>query len=157
MVLGSSTSPISFLSHLITLVELELTSEESESSLLLSSSPLALLQRSGLALVNLSPSFSVGLGGKTLVELTRSNAWHLDSKFGPHDFRVGDLARIQGAGAGTGGKKGLKGKEKEKEEGIDAVVYKVGNERIVLVLDEKGEGRDEEGGIEWGEKVNMYV
>lgn len=94
------------------------------------------------------------MGGKTLVELTRSNAWHLDSKFDPHDFRVGDLARIQGAGAG--GKKG-KGKEKEKEEGIDAVVYKVGNERIVLVLDEKGEGKDEEGGIEWGEKVNMYV
>lgn len=155
MVPSSSTSPTSFLSHLIHLVELELSAEESQSTLLLSSSPLSLLQRSGLALTNLSPSFSVGLGGKQLVELTRSNAWHTDTRFGPHDFRVGDLARIELTGGGE--KKGIsKGKEKEGIEGRDAVVYKVANERIVLVLQED-KNEEENGMMEWGEKVNMYV
>lgn len=155
MVPSSSTSPTSFLSHLIHLVELELSAEESQSTLLLSSSPLFLLQRSGLALLNLSPSISVGLGGKQLVELTRSNAWHTDTRFGPHDFRVGDLARIELTGGGQ--KKGIsKGKEKEGTEGRDAVVYKVGNEKIVLVLQED-KNEEENGMMEWGEKVNMYV
>ncbi|GAA5842966.1 hypothetical protein JCM5353_001026 [Sporobolomyces roseus] len=153
MVPSSSTSPLSFLSHLIHLVELELSAEESQSTLLLSSSPLSLLQRSGLALLNLSPSFSVGLGGKQLVELTRSNAWHTDNRFGPHDFRVGDLARIELTGGGE--KKGIsKGKEKEGTEGRDAVVYKVGNEKIVLVLQED-KNEEESGILEWAEKVNI--
>ncbi|GAA5881202.1 hypothetical protein JCM16303_004840 [Sporobolomyces ruberrimus] len=163
----SPPSPSSFLSHLISLVESEQLAEETQSSLLLSETPLPILLRAGLALTNLSPSnFSIGgFGGKTLVELGRNEAWSSGKRFEPHDFRVGDLARVRnGKGASSGaastgkGKRAAKGKGKDKdqgdEDGIDAVVYKVGNEKITLVLD--GEKNDsEEGGFEWSDKITI--
>ncbi|GAA6016174.1 hypothetical protein JCM11491_003756 [Sporobolomyces phaffii] len=164
-------TPTAFLLHLIALVEQEQLAEEHESSLLLTETPLSVLVRAGLALTNLSPASngtSIGLGGKTLVELGKNGAFHSDARFGPHDFRVGDLARVRngtsaaGTSAGAAGKRkggGGKGKEKgkdgEDEPGIDAVVYKVGNEKITLVLDDKRDDDPDQGGFEWSDKITI--
>ncbi|GAA5937663.1 uncharacterized protein JCM15063_002082 [Sporobolomyces koalae] len=154
-------SPVAFLEHLIKLVELEQLAEEQESHLLLTSTPLSVLQRSGLALNNLTAATnSGGLGGRRSVELVRSSAWHQDPKFPPHDLRVGDLARIRNSASSSStaatSKKGkkvasgtsnAKGSASPDDDGIDAVVYKVGNEKITLVLNDsnhKSSSEDDE-------------
>ncbi|GAA5838714.1 hypothetical protein JCM11251_003270 [Rhodosporidiobolus azoricus] len=130
-------SPQLFIERLIELVNKEQEAEEKEGALLLTQAPVSLLERSGLALGNLSGSTSIGLGGRLLLELTRPSAYHTSSRFPPHDFRPGDLARVrqQGSGGGKKGKEDKKGKGKEPEDGIDAVVYRVNAEKIVLAVE----------------------
>ncbi|GAA5917260.1 hypothetical protein JCM5296_000312, partial [Sporobolomyces johnsonii] len=139
---STPTTPQEFLERLITLVDQERAAEEEESSLLLSNAPFNLLQRSGLALGNLEGSTAIGLGGRTLVELTRPAAWHTSASFPPHDFRTGDIARLRAHQTEKGGgKKALdaKGKGKDKDEGVDAVVYRVSETKIVLAVDAEEE------------------
>ncbi|GAA5977517.1 hypothetical protein JCM10908_005000 [Rhodotorula pacifica] len=140
----AAAPPAEFLERLLELVQKERAAEESESSLLLSNAPTSVLERSGLALGNLSGQTSVGLGGRLLIELTRPPAYHTSSAFPPHDFRPGDLARLkqQGAAGGSGrksankaGGKEDKGKGKE-DDGVDGVVYKTTSTKIVLAVDE---------------------
>ncbi|BGP50019.1 hypothetical protein JCM10450v2_005927 [Rhodotorula kratochvilovae] len=140
----AAAPPEDFLKRLIELVEQERAAEESESSLLISNAPLALLERSGLALGNLAGQTSIGLDGRLLVELERPSAYHVSSAFPPHDLRPGDLARLrqQGAASGTAGKKGAgkggkedKGKAKD-DGGLDAVVYRTTATKITLAVDE---------------------
>ncbi len=141
----AAAPPAEFLDRLLELVQKERAAEESESSLLLSNAPTSVLERSGLALGNLSGQTSVGLGGRLLIELSRPPAYHTSSAFPPHDFRPGDLARLkqQGAAGGSGRKaakaasKDDKGKGKAQEEdGMDGVVYKTTSTKIVLAVDE---------------------
>ncbi|BGP18100.1 hypothetical protein JCM10213_004750 [Rhodosporidiobolus nylandii] len=136
-----SVSPTAFLARLVELVKAEQAAEEQEGALLFTQAPISLLERSGLALSNLSGSTSIGLGGRLLVELTRQAAYHAEASFPPHDFRPGDLARLRaqgGAGergaAKKGGGKAEKGKGKEADAGIDAVVYRVNASKIILAV-----------------------
>ncbi|GAA5907584.1 hypothetical protein JCM8208_000009 [Rhodotorula glutinis] len=132
-----------FLKGLVDLVEQERAAEESESALLISNAPISLLERSGLALGNLSGQTSIGLGGRLLVELERPPAYHVSPTYPPHDFRPGDVARLRQHGAGGGaaegaGKKGGKvdkGKGKD-DGGLDAVVYRTTATKITLAVDE---------------------
>ncbi|GAA5853885.1 hypothetical protein JCM9279_005755 [Rhodotorula babjevae] len=134
--------PEDFLKRLIDLVEQERAAEESESALLISNAPISLLERSGLALGNLSGQTSIGLGGRLLVELERPPAYHVSPTYPPHDFRPGDVARLRqhGSGGAAGGaaKKGGKddkGKGKD-DGGVDAVVYRTTATKITLAVDE---------------------
>ncbi|CEQ43179.1 SPOSA6832_05086 [Sporobolomyces salmonicolor] len=139
---ASTITPQDFLERLIALVDQERSAEEEESSLLLSNAPFNLLQRSGLALGNLEGSTAIGLGGRTLVELTRPAAWHTSASFPPHDFRTGDIARLRAQQTEKGGNKKApeaKGKGKDKDEGVDAVVYRVSETKIVLAVDAEEE------------------
>ncbi|GAA5961582.1 hypothetical protein JCM21900_006641 [Sporobolomyces salmonicolor] len=139
---ASTITPQDFLERLIALVDQERSAEEEESSLLLSNAPFNLLQRSGLALGNLEGSTAIGLGGRTLVELTRPAAWHTSASFPPHDFRTGDIARLRAQQTEKGGNKKVpeaKGKGKDKDEGVDAVVYRVSETKIVLAVDAEEE------------------
>ncbi|TNY18032.1 P-loop containing nucleoside triphosphate hydrolase protein [Rhodotorula diobovata] len=143
----AAAPPEDFLKRLIELVEQERAAEEQESSLLISNSPVSLLERNGLALGNLAGQTSIGLGGRLLVELERPSAYHVSPAFPPHDFRPGDLARLRQQGAGgsgaAAGKKGGaskggkddKGKGKD-DGGLDAVVYRTTATKITLAVDE---------------------
>ncbi|BGP09805.1 hypothetical protein JCM10049v2_005679 [Rhodotorula toruloides] len=139
----AAAPPEEFLKRLIELTKAEQAAEEKESSLLFTNAPVSLLERSGLALGNLSGQTSIGLGGRLLVELTRPAAYHSSPDFPPHDFRPGDLARLRPQGAAGGGprkaakgpSKEEKGKQKE-DEGLDAVVYRTTANKIVLAVDE---------------------
>ncbi|GAA6054516.1 hypothetical protein JCM3770_005824 [Rhodotorula araucariae] len=140
----AAAPPEDFLKRLIDLVERERAAEESESALLISNAPVALLERSGLALGNLAGQTSIGLGGRLLVELERPSAYHVSPAFPPHDLRPGDLARLrqQGAAGGAAGKKSAgkggkddKGKGKD-DGGLDAVVYRTTATKITLAVDE---------------------
>ncbi|GAA5866889.1 hypothetical protein JCM8547_003908 [Rhodosporidiobolus lusitaniae] len=137
-----AVSPQQFLERLVELVQAEQKAEEDESSLLFTQAPVSLLEKSGLALSNLSSNgTSIGLGGRLLIELERSAAYSSSTTFPPHDFRPGDLARLRPQGAAGGAKKGSakakedKGKGKEQDEGVDAVVYRVNATKIVLAVD----------------------
>ncbi|GAA5968180.1 hypothetical protein JCM3765_003694 [Sporobolomyces pararoseus] len=192
----SPPSPIDFLTHLISLTLSEQSSEALEFSLLLSNTPLQILVKNGLALTNLSLTnssnsgggISIGLGGKTLVELSRNSATTgtgggggLGSLGGHHDFRSGDLVKIRNNNSSSsnsnsnkkGSKNGNNRKGKDKvgvEEGmgqeIEAVVYKVLNDKITLVLnDHKSrvskyiEPESEGGGVdefEWTDKITLF-
>ena len=148
--------------RLISLVETEQRTEEEQSSLLLSSCSFSLLVQRGLALGSLSPSHtSIGLSGRTLLDLDLSSAVAgsrpAGAKLPPHGFRTGDLAVMipaggvagpgggadKGAAKAKGGKArsgGTKGKAGEEAGGVDwqrgvkGVVYRVTENRITLAL-----------------------
>ncbi|KAH9946114.1 P-loop containing nucleoside triphosphate hydrolase protein [Epithele typhae] len=125
------------------LLDRERNAEIERTSLLLSNCPPRLLEQKGLCLAGLgTASVGVGLGGKTLVELERPSAYHTSPLFPPHSLRPGDLARIQDHNASASGssKKAAKSKKpsengRVKAEGVEGVVYKVSDTRIVLAID----------------------
>ncbi|ORY76944.1 AAA domain-domain-containing protein [Leucosporidium creatinivorum] len=139
-----------FLQRLIDLTLAEQQAEELESSLLSSSCPFNQLVAKGIALGGLQPvKTSLGLGGRTLVDLERSLAHHQDSTFPPHGFRSGDSVRLLGDAAG-----GAKSKGKKKgdtatagqgaEGGLEGVVWKVQEKRIVIALGSAGKGANQD-------------
>ncbi|KAJ3536793.1 hypothetical protein NM688_g6788 [Phlebia brevispora] len=114
-------------------------------SLLLTKCPPSLLEQKGLALGGLGVSnVTVGLGGKTLVELERSTAYSTTPLFPPHTFRPGDLARIE-EHASTARKpsKAKKGAEEKVSKGTEGVVYKVSDTRIVIAVDPSESSSDD--------------
>ncbi|KAI0336542.1 P-loop containing nucleoside triphosphate hydrolase protein [Cubamyces sp. BRFM 1775] len=123
------------------LLKKEREAEIERTSLLLSNCPPKLLEQKGLALCGLGvASVGIGLGGKTLIELERPTAYHTTPIFPPHSLRPGDLARIEEHTTATTQKKSAKPKktgtsEKSKEDGIEGVVYKVSDTKIVLAAD----------------------
>lgn len=185
---------IEFLTNLIRLVELERDAESTESELLLGNTPLNLLVKSGLALNNLTAhasakgggrGVSVGFTGHKMVELSKHSAVG-GGRFGPHDFRVGDLAKLitiaRSSSTTTTRTKAKRGgtarppprkKKNEDERGTEAVVYKVSNEKITLVLNKSSTSRgrgangdddndddddDDEGAIDWdSDKITLLV
>ncbi|KAI0780930.1 P-loop containing nucleoside triphosphate hydrolase protein [Trametes elegans] len=123
------------------LLKKEREAEIERTSLLLSNCPPKLLEQKGLALCGLGiASVGIGLGGKTLVELERPAAYHTTPVFPPHSLRPGDLARIEEHTTSTVQKKTAKPKkagtaEKAKNDGVEGVVYKVSDTKIVIAAD----------------------
>ncbi|KAK0522160.1 hypothetical protein OC835_006667 [Tilletia horrida] len=162
---ASSGDPVvlSWLQRQLALLQRERSAEHEQSHLLLSHAPARLLERHGLALLNLGVSSistssasrqgarrgggvrvgSAPLGEQTaLVELHRPSAWHADVHLPPHSFRTGDLCCIQehsGAGGEDAKSKGKKAASADSSssaavEGHDGVVYSTSEERIVVAV-----------------------
>lgn len=78
------------------LLKRERDADIERTSLVLSNCGPALLEQKGLSLAGLGlVGVTVGLGGKSLAELERPVAYHADPSFPPHNFRPGDLVRIE--------------------------------------------------------------
>ncbi|KAF7800225.1 hypothetical protein EIP86_011472 [Pleurotus ostreatoroseus] len=117
-----------------TLLSKEREAEIERTSLLLTNCPPSLLERKGLALGGLNVSnVTVGLGGKTLVELERSTALSSSPLFPPHTLRPGDLARIEEHAATS------RKPAKNKKAGED----KVSDMRIVIAVDSSETNNDD--------------
>ncbi|WWC89021.1 uncharacterized protein L201_003939 [Kwoniella dendrophila CBS 6074] len=125
------------------LLELERKAEEEQTRLLNSKCSPKLLEQRGLALGGLGVSnISVGLGGKSLIELNRPSAYHTSPLLPPHTFRSGDPVRIDVHVSITSSSTKSKGKKKENgddENAVEGVVYKVSQEKVVVAVDEKKE------------------
>ncbi|WVN87678.1 uncharacterized protein L203_102864 [Cryptococcus depauperatus CBS 7841] len=120
------------------LLELERKAEEEQTRLLNSKCPPKLLEQRGLALNGLGVSgISVGLGGKSLVELYRPLVYYTSPVLPPHTFRSGDPVRIE-AHVSTTSKGKLK-KDLEKESSVEGVIYRCSPEKIVVAVDESKE------------------
>jgi DNA polymerase alpha-associated DNA helicase A len=85
-----------FILRLITLIEAESLAESTETSLLFSNCSYKHLETKGLVLSGLSiAKTTIGLGGKTLIELERSSALHESNRFPPHSFKAGDIVQVR--------------------------------------------------------------
>ncbi|KAG2159412.1 AAA domain-containing protein [Suillus bovinus] len=131
-----------FISRHRELLSKERNAEIERSSLLLTNCGQKLLEQKGLALGNLGVvGINLGLGGKTLVELERPAAFHTSQLFPPHNFRPGDLARIEeNVSSNATAKKSAKSKKtasagSESSHTAEGVVYKVSDTRIVIAMD----------------------
>lgn len=118
----------------LTLLRRELEAELAETQLLASTHAPTVLQRAGLALLNLTiGSQRTGFGGKTLLELS------LDPAVGSgdlpeHGLRVGDICAMAEQPRGAERKKDREGMEKR---GAEGVVTKVQKEGVVVALDKE--------------------
>ncbi|KAG8817863.1 hypothetical protein FRC19_011039 [Serendipita sp. 401] len=126
----------------------ERQAEIDQTSLLLSNCSPKLLEKKGLALLGLGVvNVNIGLGGKSFVELERPSAHHSSPLFPPHTFRPGDLARIEDASTSSDAvRKGGKSRdtsERGSTRGLDGVVYKVSNTRMIVTLDGAGSDSDD--------------
>ncbi|KAG2073937.1 DNA helicase [Suillus decipiens] len=124
------------------LLSKERSAEIERSALLLTNCDPKLLEQKGLALGSLGVvGINIGLGGKTLVELERPTAFHTSQSFPPHNFRPGDLARIEeNVSSSAAAKKSAKSKKAasagtESSRTTEGVVYKVSDTRIVIAVD----------------------
>lgn len=122
----------SFATSQLSLLDKELQAELSETQLLTSTHAPTVLQRAGLALLNLTVSSQrTGFGGKTLLELS------LDPAVGggdlpEHGLRTGDICAVAEQPKGAERKKDREGMEKR---GVDGVVTKVHRETVTVALD----------------------
>ncbi|PWN35983.1 P-loop containing nucleoside triphosphate hydrolase protein [Meira miltonrushii] len=126
--------------------------EQDEARLLLSNCPPKQLERHGLAILGLGVlSISVGLGGKTLIELERPIAFHSSSTFPPHQLRPGDIVQIEDNSIDPtqqGGKsaKGKSTKSKTNDgdanhtadQGLGGVIFRVTDTKIIVAASSKG-------------------
>ncbi|KAK0548346.1 hypothetical protein OC845_003618 [Tilletia horrida] len=140
---------LAWLKRQLHLLNRERQAEHEQSHLLVSKAPPRLLERHGLALLNLgvssvssakhpgrrsAPRTTGGgnLGQQTvLVELHRPEAWHSDVQLPPHSFRTGDLCAIQDHGAG-----GVKSSSSADNaiDGFEGVVYSTQQDRITVAV-----------------------
>ncbi|KAL1411388.1 hypothetical protein Q8F55_002344 [Vanrija albida] len=128
-----------FISRHQLLLQQERDEEEEQTRLLNSNCSPKLLEQRGLSLGGLGvASISVGLGGKSLIELCRPLAYHVNTALPPHSFRSGDPVRIEEHVSGSGGKSKSKAKSDESV-GLEGVVSKVTAERVVVAV---SEGKD---------------
>ncbi|WWC94533.1 hypothetical protein V866_001379 [Kwoniella sp. B9012] len=126
------------------LLELERKAEEEQTRLLNSKCSPKLLEQRGLSMGGLGVSnISVGLGGKSLVELNRPSAYHVSPLLPPHTFRSGDPVRIEAHISSTSSSTKSKAKKKdhgdEGDNAVEGIVYKVSQEKVVVAVDEKKE------------------
>ncbi|GLB39891.1 putative DNA helicase [Lyophyllum shimeji] len=119
------------------LLKQERDAEIERSSLLLSNCGPKLLEQKGLSVGGLGVvGVNIGLGGKTMVELERPSAYHVNPVFPPHTIRPGDLARIEAHVSAEPAKKTKKtATEERKGSRPEGVVYKVSDTRIVIAID----------------------
>ncbi|ESK98017.1 dna helicase [Moniliophthora roreri MCA 2997] len=136
----SDTSPSSSLTAFIArqreLLASERLADLNRSKLLLTNCPPRVLEQKGLALLGLGiVNVSIGLGGKTLIELDRPSAYHTSPVFPPHTLRTGDLASIEPhtATATTSVKD---------SKGIEGVIYKLSDTRVIVAVDNGNEVPD---------------
>nr|KIR45308.1 DNA helicase [Cryptococcus bacillisporus CA1280] len=129
-----------FLSRHRQLLELERKAQEEQTRLLNSKCSPSLLEQRGLALNGLGVSgISIGLGGKSLIELHRPLAYHTSPALPPNTFRSGDPVRIEAHVSSTSTKSKGKRKESEDESAVEGVVYRVGPEKVVVAVNESKE------------------
>ncbi|KAF8336585.1 P-loop containing nucleoside triphosphate hydrolase protein [Cantharellus anzutake] len=130
------------------LLEKERKAEVDRNALLVSACSPKLLESRGLALTGLGVvEISIGLGGKSLIELERPSAYHSTPLFPPHTFRPGDLARIDDYASlqsSRGKKSSIKAAKRADSDisAMEGVVYKVTDTRIVIAVDPV-DGRDD--------------
>ncbi|KAJ6625053.1 AAA domain-containing protein [Mycena sp. CBHHK59/15] len=143
--MDSDTRLSNFFARQRLLLAQERAAEIERSSLLLSNCGPKLLEQKGLALGGLGVvGVSIGLGGKTLVELERPTAYHSSPLFPPHSFRPGDLARIEANVSASGPSKKVPKKPVEtKGSQTEGVVYRVTDTRIVVAIDSSDSGSDD--------------
>jgi len=125
------------------LLQAEHAAEVLEQTTLITSLPPISLQRHGLALLNLSISTqSTGLGGRTVLELEPDAALTSDGKFPTHGLRSGDLVRVEEQPSGAA-------KKREKAElqakGVEGVVHRVSETRLVVAVGSRKRGDDDAG------------
>ncbi|KAL9932775.1 hypothetical protein V8E36_008474 [Tilletia maclaganii] len=153
---------LTWLRRQLLLLSRERSAEHDQSHLLISNAPARLLERHGLALLNLGVSSistattrrrggtraTASRGGgplgqqSALVELHRPSAWHADSQFPPHSFRTGDLCAIQEhSGSSQSGTAAAGGEI----EGHDGVVYSTTADRIVVAISLKAKHQNTTG------------
>ncbi|GAB1732521.1 hypothetical protein NU195Hw_g6156t1 [Hortaea werneckii] len=129
-----ATDISSFATNQLSLLNNELQAELAETQLLTSTHAPVVLQRAGLALLNLAVnSQRTGLGGKTLLELGIDPAVG-GGELHEHGFRVGDICAVAEQPKGAEKKKERESKEKQ---GVEGVVTKVQKEAIVVALDKE--------------------
>lgn len=108
-----------------------------QTSLLASKCSPKLLEQRGLAILNLQvANLSIGLGGKTLVELER---W-MKGPLPAHSFRNGDTCEIlAGTSSSDNVSKSTKGKGKEADASnkLQGIVYRTHEDRVIVALDSK--------------------
>lgn len=129
----------SFAATQLALLEQELQAELSETSSLISDTTPTALQRTGVAITNLTlASQRTGLGGKTVVELVLDPAvgGRKDGELPEHDIRVGDIVSISQQPAGSAKKREVKELEAK---GAKGVVTKVNKSGIYVALDKEEE------------------
>lgn len=138
----------SFLTRHLQLLALERHSEVATTSLLSSKADWSLLEKKGLSIGGLGiSSTSVGLGGKTLLELWLPSAYHSSPLLPTHTFRTGDPAKLiphasgskskaKGKGKSVTGEASSTGSGDAEEEVVEGVVARVTNERITLAVKE---------------------
>ncbi|OTA23109.1 hypothetical protein BTJ68_13838 [Hortaea werneckii EXF-2000] len=129
-----ATDISSFATNQLSLLNNELQAELAETQLLTSTHAPVVLQRAGLALLNLAVnSQRTGLGGKTLLELGIDPAVG-GGELHEHGFRVGDICAVAEQPKGAEKKKERESKEKQ---GAEGVVTKVQKETITVALDKE--------------------
>nr|POF08184.1 dna polymerase alpha-associated dna helicase a [Quercus suber] len=132
--MASATDISAFATSQLSLLTRELNAELTETHLLTSTHAPTVLQRAGLALLNLSvASQRTGFGGRTLLELS------LDPAVGggglpEHGLRVGDICAVGEQPRGAERKKEREGMEKR---GVEGVVTRVQREGVTVALDKE--------------------
>lgn len=120
----------------LTLLATEHASELSETALLTSTHAPPVLQRAGLALLNLHiASQRTGFGGKTLLELSLDPAVASgNGELPEHGLRVGDICAVASQPQGSERKKVRQDEEKKRVEGV---VTRVRREDVTVALDKE--------------------
>nr|POE49215.1 dna polymerase alpha-associated dna helicase a [Quercus suber] len=132
--MASAIDISTFATSQLSLLTRELDAELAETQLLTSTHAPTVLQRAGLALLNLSvASQRTGFGGRTLLELI------LDPTVGggplpEHGLRVGDICAVGEQPRGAERKKEREGMEKR---GVEGVVTRVQKEGVTVALDQE--------------------
>lgn len=130
----SSTDISAFAQQQLALLSAEQEAEVAETALLTATHAPIVLQRAGLALLNLQISSQrTGFGGKTLLELS------LDPAVGggelvEHDLRVGDICAVAEQPRGSERKKEREGLEATRATGV---ITRVRREDITIALDKE--------------------
>jgi len=118
----------------LSLLARELDAEVTETSTLLSSASPAVLQRAGIAVLNLCiASQRTGLGGKTVLELELDPAIGR-SELPEHGLRVGDIVGVRNQ---LGGSAKKTEKTQAEKDGVDGVMVKVGATTLGVALDKE--------------------
>ena len=124
----------SFATSQLTLLNKELQAELAETQILTSTYAPTVLQRAGLAVLNLSiASQRTGFGGKTLLELGLDPAVG-SGELPEHGVRVGDICAVAEQPKGAERKKDREGMEKK---GVEGVVTKVHKDSVTVALDKE--------------------
>ncbi|WFD29724.1 DNA helicase [Malassezia sp. CBS 17886] len=128
-----------------TLLDRELREEREQVALLRIRCAPRLLERNGLALLNLhAAAVRVGGGGKILVDLERTSALSSSPQFTPHTLRPGDVVVVEehmdraksgGDGGAKGGAPGT-----PPPHGLRGVIFRVSPTSIVVAVDDTGPG-----------------
>lgn len=118
----------------LSLLARELDAEVTETSTLLSSASPAVLQRAGIAVLNLHIAAQrTGLGGKTVLELEVDPAIGR-SELPEHGLRVGDIVGVRNQ---LGGSAKKTEKTQAEKDGVDGVMVKVGATTLGVALDKE--------------------